>query len=545
MSWLSPTRVSQAQTLRQTQDFEQFSEPTYVPTQSLAAEEEEERKAPAFRARAFGAYGCVGSPVPRCTWPQAWETHIPSGVPTVAKVYFDPREATREWQLLQTVKSEADPRSEFTPRIFGQCAVDASKVTGHEVGCGGPRKFGGQLFVPQIVMEDSGVALSQLERPIPWVQFVGIISQTAAALQRLNAAGLLHNDVKAENTVYDTAHNRVSLIDFSLLTRTGELWGRWPEQRMSPPEWAMWRLFYDRATVDDPVLAAAAWAMNQNDAGSPPSPSPSLSRGTERVVLQHTLLDKVGVEEWAALRTSAVELMLLQRSRVGDLTPDEIRFRYSAQTTEFVDGVGTRLRLSAWRAESERPPPKSDVYALGSLVVQMLITGHTVEVAPAEVCIAQRQSLLDFVQQRVLTTSPAVRSSWDEIVPWLQQLHVQASSACVASSSLPSAAARIEAEEEEEEEGISTVQPTAGYWANRRPAAQEEGSTVQLPSEEEEAAEAYWLERRQQWQRRRRRSGSSSLSPGRRRHGLYPSPPIPPPPPPVSFRWRSRSREAV
>lgn len=350
-----------------------------------------------YRAVARGSYGCtVKDPVPRCINPQPWEQKDPERN-KIAKLYFQPRIQQREWNLMQLVRDKVDPRSEFTPRLYGECAIPMEQAELYS-GCGksnrpGPFQTiaGVPNVVHQIVMEDVGQSWEMLHKPIPFSIFMNMCIQAAAHLHKLNDSGLLHNDVALRNLMYNTVTKKVTLIDFSLLSTVNDLWGRWDSklQHNSPPEWVVWNLFYHEANA--------------------------VTNIKEDV---RVLSDILGPERWQSVRARAISLMTTHYKHSVNYMRTYVYTE--TEVTDYVDRFGTVNGVNTWRGNMAEEAASYDLYSLGVVMANSLHTPGQVTAAHSDPNEFVLDMMLQMLVDHIAIISPSQRATWTELERWFQ-----------------------------------------------------------------------------------------------------------------------------
>ncbi|MVU78172.1 protein kinase [Nocardia sp. ET3-3] len=146
---------------------------------------------------------------------------------------FDNR--TRRRVAVKVMPANLARDNEYRTRFLREAEATASLQEPHVVPIHSFGEIAGQLYIDMalIVGDDVGTTLRQTGPMMP-ADAIGVIEQTAAALDAAHAIGLVHRDVKPSNIVVH-ATGFVYLIDFgiawrqdqSTLTETGGAVGTW------------------------------------------------------------------------------------------------------------------------------------------------------------------------------------------------------------------------------------------------------------------------------------------------------------------------------
>lgn len=178
-------------------------------------------KQPAFVAQ--GSYGCVMRPAYKCPDSNAASSSSrpPSKlVPhTIAKLFSRKRHFNEELEIDKHVR-HIDPTGEFTIVASDHCELSSNLYPEHEVKLCTFHKFRDPT-VPQIVYPDGGINLwDEVRRQGSSQTFENIyvaMEPVFKGLQVISAHGMVHQDIKPSNIVYDTNTNTCKLIDFGIL----------------------------------------------------------------------------------------------------------------------------------------------------------------------------------------------------------------------------------------------------------------------------------------------------------------------------------------
>ena len=324
---------------------------------------------PHYQSVGQGGYACVISPAAPCD--PSGQIAVPGGTAVVGKVFMDPENpreptAAREAQdeLNEARHIEAlDPHHDFTPQIYGGCAIPNSVVPQLE-GCPRDRlrvKPGGEPRV-ELVMESGGKDWSRVRWPNP-ATFLGAIKTVLKGLGVFVAHSVVHNDLKQKNLLYNAETGRTRIIDFGLTTSFAAAFDAAnlaTDYEYWPPEQAILGWLRDQ-TAQESVVKILYRGEN--------------SRGSALHFLK-----------WSgSLQTHLVDLGLARRlaavgGTVSRAAPRDTVGIWTAQMREFVDklraAVPNPSDVSALRAVYTQLLPKHDIYGLGVSLQWIIAQEH-------------------------------------------------------------------------------------------------------------------------------------------------------------------------
>jgi len=169
-----------------------------------------------------GTYGCVFYPHLRCTRPKGLRKKE-----AIGKVFVDARDFKDE-ATINKIIDKVDPERQFTLPNYGACITSPSqaKPSDEIKSCSNiTRRQNKNAQVYQILYQFGGPDLIKMnaKNKMKLDDVLPLFLPILKGVQRMHAHGYSHFDIKPENMLYETAKNRLVLIDFGLLTNLSKL----------------------------------------------------------------------------------------------------------------------------------------------------------------------------------------------------------------------------------------------------------------------------------------------------------------------------------
>lgn len=163
-----------------------------------------------------GSYGCVFAPPKTCLKTSPNTNQYEDNTKFVGKILSDDnaRDERHKSNLMKTI----DPNSEFSLHMVHKCSTESQNFTLNEKQkC----KFinGQQKLYAQNIYPNGGVPINTKGQIPNKTEFYKMSIPLFEGIQKLISADLIHCDIKPDNIVYSREHNKMFLIDFSLLDK--------------------------------------------------------------------------------------------------------------------------------------------------------------------------------------------------------------------------------------------------------------------------------------------------------------------------------------
>lgn len=183
----------------------------------------ETRRKPKYVAR--GTYGCVlAPPVPCADGKLAAHT---TNENVVSKVFHSRHSMEDEAVSYKRLVKEIDPKGFFTVKLFGQCSVNIGSIPSKEVAAckyntteedDADRyiKIGLDPDLTQLLYDNGGKALNTVRGKGMFKKILFAMRPLFRGIVSMARTGMVHQDIKPPNVVYNKKTDRMFLIDFGL-----------------------------------------------------------------------------------------------------------------------------------------------------------------------------------------------------------------------------------------------------------------------------------------------------------------------------------------
>lgn len=201
-----------------------------------------------------GSYGCVFSPPPKCNEKKQNKT---TSRGLIGKVFRHTDNAHDE-RKQQDIVHLIDPTGDFTIPLIGECTVSVFKDTDEVLKCRLISKAGIRDKYAQLVYKKGGQDLNDvaksmanatdLRRKNAFVRMFFALRPIIAGVGKVHSAGYVHSDLKLDNMLWDDKTRKLTLIDFGLMTKVGDVFNKTNKELLLypylsyPPEFVLYGL---------------------------------------------------------------------------------------------------------------------------------------------------------------------------------------------------------------------------------------------------------------------------------------------------------------
>lgn len=175
---------------------------------------------PAKEYLGSGTYGCVFTPPLKCK-DKTMNAKLRPGL--VGKVFFYKNDFKEERDIMKTVSSKVDPKGDFTVKYVGDCEIAKPKkgaLSGASPSgkCSNFRGTEHQILYPDGGMDIKTFVKQNKRSPTKFLELFKGMAPVFKGLKVLHEKGLVHNDIKAANMLYNTQTKRAIMIDYGMMS---------------------------------------------------------------------------------------------------------------------------------------------------------------------------------------------------------------------------------------------------------------------------------------------------------------------------------------
>lgn len=185
---------------------------------------------------AEGAYGAVFCPpiVPKECIAKKLKKYNNENY--IGKVFTNYEEAAEEVMVYRDSIGKIDPKGKFTPRFRGFYIIypidfeDQSEYKKSKILNNNGINKDTELY--QVVYDYAGIDLMNDDimgdesDTLTFDKLLRLSINALKGLQTLEQNGLIHNDIKMENLMYDEEHSKINLIDFGVSQKTSNIYSQ-------------------------------------------------------------------------------------------------------------------------------------------------------------------------------------------------------------------------------------------------------------------------------------------------------------------------------
>ena len=169
-----------------------------------------------------GAYACTFSPPLACHDKHSQSVRKNTNTKSIGKVFLEREDGQQELEVYKLVQS-LDPQSTFTVPMLKHCTIGEPSPENAMPLCDKSIKKHESI---QLIYRHGGEDLWNIMESTKnssrlYFELFQKLEPMLRGLQKLNANGWLHLDIKPDNIVYD--QNKLYLIDFGLMTQMSKL----------------------------------------------------------------------------------------------------------------------------------------------------------------------------------------------------------------------------------------------------------------------------------------------------------------------------------
>lgn len=204
-----------------------------------------------------GTYGCVFTPPLPCS-DDMKKSMLSNNPNNVGKTYFQDRDFLEERALLKHITYNVDPKGEFTVQFLGDCQIQEPNE--HDLAEASQECQ--QLYgtkAQQVIYPNGGVDVKWYynkyrQNPTKFFVLLKAFPSIFKGLEILKEKGLVHNDIKPANMLFNQKKAKVLLIDYGMMSTFKDVYRNYNATHDAvymyyPPEYRIFNKLLDGMSV--------------------------------------------------------------------------------------------------------------------------------------------------------------------------------------------------------------------------------------------------------------------------------------------------------